>query len=156
MPMTTTRRRLIDTDRIEKLFSELDGKELIWGWTDQSQDYPDGTSIHLVVLANHFGTNTIPPRPILSLSFDRHIKGLEALSDALNEALIASNSSDIDPLLIAMGQRAASEFKRDFGNIGPLRQLAESTIARKGHGNIWIESGHAKKQVGFQVREAFL
>jgi len=157
MPMTVSRRRLVDTDRIERLYRELDGKEVVWGWTERAKDYPDGTSIHLVVAANNLGTNTIPRRPILSLSFDKHIEGLEALSDALNTALLdAGAGANVDPLLLAIAQRAASEFKRDFGNIGPMRPLAQSTQDRKGHGTIWIESGHAKEQVGYQIREGSL
>lgn len=156
MAMSVARRSFVDSNKVVSLYGALDGLEVVWGWTDEAQDYPDGTSIHLVVQSNHFGTNKIPRRPILSLSFDRHISGLIGLSDALNQALISSQANNVDPLLLAIGQRAASQAKRDFGNIGPMQALAPSTIERKGHGTIWIETGHAKEQVGFQIRQASL
>ena len=152
MGMTVSRRRFVDTDRIANLYASLDGREVVWGWTNEARDYPDGTSIHLVVAANNFGTNRIPARPILSLSFDRHIDTLVALSDALNTVLLNARANNIDPALTAIAQRAASEMRRDFGNIGPMEPLAASTVANKGHGTIWIDTGHAQREVNYQIR----
>lgn len=162
MGMSVVRRRFVDTDRIERLYDALDGREVVWGWTDQSQDYPDGTSIIMVAVVNNFGIPSAEapkgpdrePRPILSLSFDRHIDDLEALSDAINTVLLSGKVNDIDSSLRAIGQKATVNLKKDFGNIGPMPALASSTIAAKGHSTIWIDSGHAKAQVNWQIRVA--
>jgi len=160
VPASTTRRSIINTDNVATSFEQIDGQEVVWGWTQQAQDYQDGTSIHTVVAANHFGVEfndgrQIPARPILDLNFDERSENLTALAIAINERMVDARVNDPSSVLRNIGQIASSEFARDIANgLGPLEPLADSTIARKGHSQPWIDSDHALSQVDFEIRNA--
>lgn len=138
--------------RIEQGFRALEGAEVKWGWTEDSADYPDGTRVVDVAAWNHFGTSTIPARPILTESFERQASQLEVLSQALNDEILDTATNDIEPALTVIGQFAQSNLQQDFTRAqGELEPLADSTIERKGHSVRLIETGHLRSQVRFKV-----
>lgn len=152
MGWTVTQTNSGNTLALEGAFQALNGASVSYGWTEESADYPDGTSVINVAAYNHFGTATIPARPILTTSFERQSSELAALSEALNDEIIASQTNDITPALTVIGQFAQSTLQRDFTRVSQdFAPLADSTIARKGHDTPLIDTGHLRAQVRFKV-----
>ena len=148
---------------LQSTFESLDGAEVKWGWTEDSADYPDGTSIHEVAATHHFGATiengfgrgiliVIPARPILTETFEHNAEQIGVLSDAINDEIIDTMTTDIEAGLRVIGQFAQSNMQRDFRRLqAELVPLADSTIRRKGQEDRLIESGHLMEQVLFKV-----
>lgn len=155
--------------RLQTTFSALDGAEVKWGWTEDSQDYPDGQSIHQRAAVHHFGATIengfgrgiriqIPARPILTETFERNAEQLVVLSEALNDEIIDTMVNDVRPALRVIGQFAQTNMVLDFDRAqGELEPLAPSTIANKARDGRsrpeqrLEETGHLRSQVRFEI-----
>ena len=137
---------------IEQGFAGLEGSSVSYGWTEESANYSDGIDIITVAAVQHFGSDRVPARPILTTSFERNAEDLSVLSATVNDAVIESGINDIEPALRSIGQFAQSQLQRDFTRASQdFAPLADSTIARKGHDTPLIETGHLRDQVRFKV-----
>lgn len=152
MGWTVTQTNNGNTLALEGAFEALDGASVSYGWTEESADYPDGTDIITVAASNHFGTDRIPARPILTTSFERQADELAVLAETLNDEIISGRVNDITSTLTVIGQFAQSTLQRDFTRASQdFAPLADSTIASKGHDTPLIDTGHLRSQVKFTV-----
>ena len=133
-------------------FAALDGTSVEYGWTPESENYPNGDNVVERAAIHHFGTDRIPARPILSINFERNLDQLAVTAEALNDQIIASATNDLGPPLRVIGQFAVSNMVADFLRAQEdMEPLAESTITQKGFDTRLIETNHMREQVRFRV-----
>jgi len=140
----TNRQAFVDSIRN---LSSVEDVTIEWGWTDTAQDYPDGTPIHLVAAVHTFGIG-VPVRDILGESYDLRASELNLLTDLALNAV--ADGQDANSAFAIVGQKASSEMKRDFTRIS-FTPLSPVTVARKGHSQTLIETGHLMEQVDYAV-----
>lgn len=97
----------------------------------QSQDYPDGTSIVMVALANHDGTETIPSRPWLRLAFERNSDTMQAQMRLAAEHILTGRQG-IGRAMALVGQQLLATQRQSLAQL-TTPALAVSTIERKAY-----------------------
>lgn len=103
------------------------------------EKYEDGTKLSDVMKWNSYGTETIPPRPVLRIAAERVISGDE-FKKVMKAYLInvVTNPGDAErletELLRKIGQQSVAEAKRIIKNDGGLQRNAPATIKKKGEG----------------------
>lgn len=125
--------------------------------------YKDGPTFAEVLAWNHFGTETIPPRPVLRIAAENILNSpkmkdhLDAYSHNMIEyakrgRLKDMRKAEID-MLQALGSQIAAEAKRIIeANDGQLQHNAPSTAARKKVGNKPLyETGELIKKLSYEV-----
>jgi len=134
----------------------------------KSATYPNGEKLSDVYAYNHYGTETIPPRPVLSIAVEKVVSTKE-MKDHLaayahNMIIYALNSpgdlrkTEID-MLVAIGQQAVAEAKRIILAGTELQENAPSTTrakelkGSKGVGKPLYDSGLLIKNLGYEVTE---
>jgi hypothetical protein len=125
--------------------------------------YENGEKISDVLAYNHYGTETIPPRPVLRiaaenvLSSPKMIKHLRAYHKNLVEYTKRGRRSDAERaetvMLTAIGQQTAAEAKRIIENGGELQHNAPATVAKKGYNKPLYETGELEKKLSYEVSE---
>ena len=118
-------------------------------------EYENGEKVSDVLAYNHFGTETIPPRPVLRMGAER-ITGkfvkerLEAyMTNVIRNPKDAKRFETV--LLQDMGRQAVSEAKKIIENGGDLQRNAPSTIAKKGIDKPLYEEGTLLKKLSYEV-----
>lgn len=103
------------------------------------EKYEDGTELSDVMKWNSYGTETIPPRPVLRIAAERVISGDE-FKKVMKAYLInvVTNPGDAEKLetelLRKIGQQSVAEAKRIIKNDDGLQRNAPATIKKKGEG----------------------
>ena len=126
--------------------------------------YENGEKISDVLSYNHYGTETIPPRPVLRIAAERLSstsemkKHLKAYTDNIAEYAKRGRKSDMKEaeikMLTALGQQAKAEAKRVIENGGILQHNAPSTIAKKGEGKPPLrDEGILEKHLSYEVSD---
>lgn len=116
--------------------------------------YEDGTSFSDVLKWNHYGTETIPPRPVLRIAAERTVlKNAERIKAFLKNIIVNPKEADRleTVLLTSLGQQTAAEAKRIIDNGGDLQTNAPSTIAKKGFNKPLYETGELQKKLSYEV-----
>jgi hypothetical protein len=130
--------------------------------------YPDGTKLSDVMSYNHYGTETIPPRPVLLIAAEKILDSEEIakhakayLENVKNYALY--NQGDLKEIelkfLVAIGQQSIAEAKRIIKGGSELQENAPSTTRMKelskskGVGKPLYETGLMIKNLGYEVVE---
>ena len=99
--------------------------------------YEDGTSLADVMTWNHYGTETIPPRPVLRIAAE-NVMNRDDIKDALSVYLknVLVNPKDADKLekemLRKIGVQVIKEAKRIIEAGNELQHNAPSTVRQKG------------------------
>ena len=100
--------------------------------------YEDGTSLADVMTWNHYGTETIPPRPVLRIAAENVMSNNEEIKKALNAYFknILVNPGDAEKLekemLRKIGVQVIKEAKRIIATGNELQHNAPSTVKKKG------------------------
>ena len=124
--------------------------------------YKDGTKLSDVMVWNHYGTPTIPPRPVLRIAAEKVQNSKEFIEEHLTPYLInvisytkAGRKQDLKEietkLLTYLGQQSVSEAKKIINAGMELQENALKTIQKKGFDKPLYETGLMIKNLGFEV-----
>jgi len=126
--------------------------------------YKTGEKFSDVLAWNHFGTETIPPRPVLRIAAEnilnspemkKHMKAYFKNVMTYAARGRVNDLKDIEKkMLTALGQQIAAEAKRSIeNNDGTLQHNAPSTVAKKGFDKPLYETGQLEKHLSYEVTE---
>ena len=124
----------------------------------KSAKYEDGTSLADVMTWNHYGTETIPPRPVLRIAAE-NVMEREDIKDALGVYLhnVLVNPSDAKQLekemLRKIGVQVIKEAKRIIESGNELQENAPGTVRKKGFNKPLYETGLLLKNLGYDYEE---
>lgn len=120
--------------------------------------YPDGTSLADVMTFNHYGTETIPPRPVLRIAAENVMERgdiKDALAVYFRNVLV--NPRDAEKLekemLRKIGVQVIKEAKRIIESESELLENAPATIKAKGFNKPLYETGLLLKNLGYDYGE---
>jgi hypothetical protein len=124
-------------------------------------NYEFGESFSDVLSYNHFGTPTIPPRPVLRIAAEKTIEKLsssEGMVKSIVEAFLGNllkNPGDAKKLerefLRKIGSQSIAEAKRIIDNITDLQENAPATVAKKHFNQPLYETGELEKHIGYEI-----
>ena len=144
-----------DTDkgwkRITRKIKALNGKIVSAGIHTDAGTEKNGVSIAQVATYNEFGTERIPARPFIRLSFENHKKEWGDEAETQLTAMIKSGKT-ASGALNAVGRHMKKDIVSIIGDTSQLRHNAPSTIARKGFDKPLYETGKLKAAIDFKVK----
>ncbi|MCK9432555.1 MAG: hypothetical protein M0R00_06325 [Candidatus Omnitrophica bacterium] len=126
--------------------------------------YKTGEKFSDILAYNHFGTETIPPRPVLRIAAEnilsspamkKHMKAYFKNVTEYSKRGRTQDAKDAETeMLTALGQQVAAEAKRIIKDGGELQHNAPSTIAKKGSGKPPLfDKGELIKKLSYEVTE---
>lgn len=121
--------------------------------------YPDGTSLAEVAIWNFYGTETIPPRPVLRIAAENVMSNNEEIKKAFTAYLrnILVNVKDAEKLekemLRKIGVQVIKEAKRIIESGGELQHNAPLTVRKKGFDKPLYETGLLMKNLGYDYED---
>lgn len=125
----------------------------------KSAKYEDGTSLADVMTWNHYGTETIPPRPVLRIAAENVMSNNEEIKKAFTVYLrnILVNVKDAEKLekemLRKIGVQVIKEAKRIIEAGNELQENAPGTVRKKGFNKPLYETGLLIKSIGFDYED---
>lgn len=120
--------------------------------------YEDGTSLADVMTYNHYGTQFIPPRPVLRIAAE-NVMNKEEIKEALAVYFhnVLVNPKDADKLekemLRKIGIQVIKEAKRIIEAGNELQENAPSTVKHKGFNKPLYETGLLLKNLGYDYED---
>ena len=121
--------------------------------------YEDGTSLADVMTWNHYGTETIPPRPVLRIAAE-NVSARGDIKDALAKMAhnMLMNPADAEKLekemLRKIGVQVIKEAKRIIEAGNELQHNAPSTVRQKGPNKPPLfDTGLLIKNLGYDYYE---
>lgn len=124
----------------------------------KSAKYEDGTSLADVMTWNHYGTETIPPRPVLRIAAENAMQR-DDIKDALavyfhNVAMNPKDAVKIEKeMLRKIGVQVIKEAKRIIESGNELQENAPGTVSQKGFNKPLYETGLMIKNLGYDYEE---
>lgn len=106
--------------------------------------YPDGTKVVDVAIANEFGTNTVPERPFFRISNNENSGSYASI---LREA---ASRGQYRTGLAVCGQKAVGDIQESIVSLSDPAN-AQSTIERKGSSNPLIDTGRLRQSVSYEL-----
>jgi len=128
----------------------------------KSVTYENGETTSDVLAWNHFGTETIPPRPVLRMAAERVLSSEEfkKVMNAYkqNYAMAAINNKADLPrlereLLRKIGSQSVAEAKRIIASGAELQHNAPSTVSRKKFDHPLFVDGTLMKALGYAIED---
>ena len=120
-------------------------------------EYENGEKFSDVLAINHYGSETIPPRPVMRMAAERVSE--KFIKERLRAYMINVTRNPRDAkrletvLLQDMGRQAVAEAKKIIENGGELQRNAPATIAKKGFNKPLYENGDLIKKLSYEVTE---
>ncbi|MBN2402002.1 MAG: hypothetical protein JXN64_06360 [Spirochaetes bacterium] len=122
--------------------------------------YENGESLSDVMVNNHYGTETIPPRPVLRIAAEKYLSSTE-FKDALaayfenikNNPIESDHKKAEAELMRKIGVSSIAEAKRIIQGETELRENAPATIAYKGFNKPLFEKGLMIKNLSYEIVE---
>ena len=120
--------------------------------------YEDGTSLADVMTWNHYGTETIPPRPVLRIAAE-NVMQRDDIKDALavyfhNVAMNPKDAVKIEKeMLRKIGVQVIKEAKRIIEAGNELQENAPGTVKKKGFDKPLYETGLLIKNLGYDYED---
>lgn len=120
--------------------------------------YEDGTSLADVMTWNHYGTETIPPRPVLRIAAE-NVMSREDIKDALavyfhNVVMNPDDAKQLEKeMLRKIGVQVIKEAKRIIEAGNELQHNAPATVKQKGFNKPLYETGLLLKNLGYDYEE---
>jgi hypothetical protein len=118
--------------------------------------YENGEKFSDVLAINHYGSETIPPRPVMRMAAKRTVQRNKKRIQAFLHNIIV-NPRDVERdevvLLTSLGQQSAAEAKRIIEAGNGLRRNAPSTVAKKGFNKPLYETGELEKHLSYEVSD---
>lgn len=124
----------------------------------KSAKYEDGTSLADVMIWNHYGTETIPPRPVLRIAAE-NVMQRDDIKDAMGVYLhnVLVNPGDADKLekemLRKIGVQVIKEARAIIAAGNELQENAPSTVKQKGFDKPLYETGLLLKNLGYDYED---
>ena len=125
--------------------------------------YDDGMKYSDVLAINHYGSETIPPRPVLRIAAERLSQKFvkERLEEYLSNVVEYSKRGRMQDVKRAevvflqdLGRQAVKEAKRIIEAGGELQHNAPATIAKKGEGKPPLkDTGQLLKHLSYEISE---
>lgn len=119
--------------------------------------YKTGETFSDVLAWNHFGTDTIPPRPVLRIAAERLAGKFVKERMKAYMTNVMRNPRDAKRLEIVLlqdlGRQAVAEAKRIIDAGGELQHNAPATVRKKGIDKPLFESGELQKKLSYEVAE---
>lgn len=143
-----------DIDRgwnnIVRELEKAKGMEVAVGILEGSQN--EGTSIAEYASYNEFGTDDVPSRPFMAMSFDENVA--EINSDFQKQAnQMVQGKKTATAALTVIGQKHAGRIQNTITGRNILPRLAESTVkAKKGSTKTLVDSGAMANAVQISIR----
>lgn len=117
----------------------------------ENSTYPDGTKVALVAAIQEFGAPSvgIPPRPF----FRSMIAAKSKEWPAAIAGLLQTNGMDPVRALDVAGAAIAGQLRQSIVDTNSPPN-APSTIARKGHSKVLVDTGHMLQSIDHEVRSS--
>ena len=125
--------------------------------------YENGMKYSDVLAINHFGSETIPPRPVLRIAAERLSQKFvkERLEEYLSNVVEYSKRGRMQDVKRAevvflqdLGRQAVKEAKRIIEAGGELQHNAPATVAKKGEGKPPLkDTGELLKKLSYEVSD---
>jgi len=130
--------------------------------------YPDGTKLSDVMSWNNYGTETIPPRPVLLIAAEKILSSEEfkkRMKAYLHNVIVYSmnnqgDSQEIEKkLLTTIGQQSIAEAKRiikagaELQENAPFTTRAKELKESKGVGKPLYDTGLMIKNLAFEIED---
>lgn len=125
----------------------------------KSAKYEDGTSLADVMTWNHYGTETIPPRPVLRIAAENVMSNNEEIKKALNayfKNILENPNGQAEAekeMLRKIGVQVIKEAKRIIESGNELQENAPGTVRKKGFNKPLYETGLLLKNLGYDYEE---
>lgn len=125
----------------------------------KSAKYEDGTSLADVMTWNHYGTETIPPRPVLRIAAENVMSNNEEIKKALNayfKNILENPNGQAEAekeMLRKIGVQVIKEAKRIIASGNELQHNAPGTVRNKGFNKPLYETGLLIKSIGFDYED---
>ena len=119
--------------------------------------YKTGEKFSDVLAWNHFGTETIPPRPVLRIAAER--LSAKFVKERLKAYMtnVRRNPKDAKRLeevfLQDLGRQSITEAKKIIERGGELQHNAPATVRKKGIDKPLYETGELEKHLSYGVTE---
>ena len=117
---------------------------------------PDGVNMGELLRWQHFGTETIPPRPVLRNAAEITIPKNKARFKAYFVNLLRNprDAKKLETVLLqTLGSQAVAEAKSEIDSSEGLTPNAPRTIAKKGFDKPLFETGALQKALAYEVVE---
>mgnify|MGYP001185004644 CR=1 FL=1 len=112
----------------------------------------EGTSIAEYATYNEFGTEDVPSRPFMAMSFDENVAAINSDFNRQSKRLVAGKVTAEQALTI-IGQKHAGRVQNTITGRDILPALAPSTIAAKGGSTkTLVDTGAMTNAVQIEVR----
>jgi hypothetical protein len=126
--------------------------------------YKNGMTYAEILAIQHYGSETIPPRPVLRIAAENILsspemkKHMQAYFKNVMEYAKRGRTEDLKTIetkmLTALGQQVAAEAKRIIErNSGELQHNAPATVRKKGIDKPLYETGELEKHLSYEVVE---
>ena len=129
----------------------------------ESATYDNGEKLNDVMKYNHFGTETIPPRPVLRIGAEGYLKSSAfntALGAYLKNVITYTKAGRTEDLKKAerelcrkMGVGSVTEAKRIIQSGRGLQHNAPLTVAKKGSDKPLFDTGLMLSKINYQIEE---
>ena len=124
-------------------------------------EYPNGEKLADVMRYNHYGSETIPPRPVLRIAAEKLISNPEFkkvmqayVKNIMNNPNISEHEILEKELLRKIGSQSIAEAKRIILAGMELQPNAPATIAKKGFDKALFETGEVMiKNLDYEIVE---
>ena len=112
----------------------------------------EGTSIAEYASYNEFGTDDVPSRPFMAISFDENVAEINADFQKQANQMVQGKKTATAALTV-IGQKHAGRIQNTITGRNILPRLAESTVkAKKGSTKTLVDSGAMAKAVQISIR----
>jgi len=118
----------------------------------QGSNDSEGTSIAEYATYNEFGTEDVPSRPFMAMSFDENVAAINSDFQRQSKRLVTGEVTAEQALTI-IGQKHAGRIQNTITGRNILPALAPSTIAaKKGSTKTLVDTGAMANAVQIEIR----
>lgn len=117
---------------------------------------PNGVKSGDLLRWQHFGTETIPPRPVLRYAAEKTIPKNKARFKAYFMNLVRNprDAKKLETVLLqTLGAQAVAEAKDEINTSEGLTPNAPRTVAKKGFDKPLFETGELQRNLAYEVVE---
>lgn len=135
---------------IKRELERAQGREVAVGILQGSVD-SEGASIAEYATYNEFGTDHVPSRPFMAMSFDENKADIDADFNRQGKAMVEGKRTANEALTI-IGQKHAARVQNTITGRDITPKLADSTIKAKGSTKTLVDTGAMTNAVQIEVR----
>ena len=111
----------------------------------------EGVSIAEYATYNEFGTDDVPSRPFMAMSFDENKADIEADFNRQGKAMVEGRRT-ADQALTVIGQKHAARVQNTITGRDITPKLADSTVKAKGSTKTLVDTGAMTNAVQIELR----